>query len=212
MEPKFKISTVFRTSWHATFSQIWVLVGLLIGYTILSLVLGIFSMPTQGSTAGTIIVQIINIVIGCIFTLGYLKNMFQTLDGDEPQFSAYGQQCKNILKYLVASIIYSIIIVVGLGLLIIPGIYLGLRLQFYQAFIVEENSGIIESLKKSWEITRGQTLQLFWLSLTMIGLMILGIIVFVVGIFVTIPLISMMYCNTFRKLNTLEIPATSPEA
>lgn len=36
MEPKFMISEVFGTSWKYTKSQIWVLVGLFIGYFILS--------------------------------------------------------------------------------------------------------------------------------------------------------------------------------
>ena len=50
----------------------------------------------------------------------------------------------------------GIIVVFGICLFIIPGIYLALRLQFFTAFIVEEDTGIIESLKRSWEITRGQ--------------------------------------------------------
>lgn len=36
MEPKFMISEVFGTSWKYTKSQIWVLVGLFIGYFIKS--------------------------------------------------------------------------------------------------------------------------------------------------------------------------------
>lgn len=82
------------------------------------------------------------------------------------------------------------------------GICLALRLQFFQAFIIEENAGIIESLHKSWEITRGQVLPLFMLALVMIGIMILGCILFGIGIFVAVPLIYMMYGYVFRKLNT----------
>ena len=203
MEPKFMISEVFGTSWKHTNSQIWVLVGLFIGFSILSMIVTLFGMPAQGSIVGRVIVQIVSLLISCIFMLGYVKNIFQALDGEEPQFSAYGQQSRKIITYLIANILFSIAVCIGTVLLIIPGIYLYLRLQFFTAFIVEEDCGIIESLQKSWNMTQGQTLPLFLLLLTMIGTAIVGCILFFVGFFVAIPLIYMMQCYTFRKLNTI---------
>ena len=165
MEPKFMISEVFGTSWKYTKSQIWVLVGLFIGYFILSSIISLFGMPAQGSMVGKIIVNLISAVISSAFMLGYIKNLFQTMDGEEPQFSAYG--------------------------------------QFYSAYIVEEDCGIIESLQKSWDLTKGQGMPLFLLLLAMIGTAIVGCILFFVGLFVAVPLIYMMQCYTFRKLNTI---------
>ena len=203
MEPKFMISEVFGTSWKHTKSQIWVLVGLFIGFSILSMIVTLFGMPAQGSIVGRVIVQIVSLLISCIFMLGYVKNIFQALDGEEPQFSAYGQQSRKIITYLIANILFSIAVCIGMVLLIIPGIYLYLRLQFFTAFIVEEDCGIIESLQKSWNMTQGQTLPLFLLLLTMIGTAIVGCILFFVGFFVAVPLIYMLQCYTFRKLNTI---------
>lgn len=202
MESKFSLSEVCRTSWQRTKAQIWVLAGLLIGMTIISFTLSAFAMPMQTSTVGTIVINLISAIISCIFSLGYIKNLFQALDGEEPQFSAYGQQARKIITYFVANVIMSIIVIFGLCLFIIPGIYLALRLQFFTAFIVEEDAGIIESLKRSWEITRGQVMSLFWLMLAMIGFFLLGVILLGIGIFVAIPLIYMMFCYVFRKLNT----------
>lgn len=91
MEAKFLISEVFNTSWKYTKSQIWVLVGLMIGMFIISFTLSIFALPASGSITGQIVVNLISMIISMIFSLGYIKNLFQTLDGIEPQFSAYGQ-------------------------------------------------------------------------------------------------------------------------
>jgi len=44
---------------------------------------------------------------------------------------------------------------------------------------------------------------LFLLLLAMIGTVIVGCILFFVGLFVAVPLIYMMQCYTFRKLNTI---------
>lgn len=202
MESKFSISEVCSTSWQRTKAQIWVLAGLLIGMTIISFTLSAFAMPMQSSIVGIIVTNLISVIISCIFALGYIKNIFQALDGEEPQFSAYGQQARKIITFFVAYIFMSIIIIFGFCLFIIPGIYLGLRLQFFMAFIVEEDAGIIESLKRSWEITRGQVMSLFWLMLAMIGFFLLGVILLGIGVFVAIPLIYMMLCYVFRKLNT----------
>ncbi|WP_302343595.1 hypothetical protein [uncultured Parabacteroides sp.] len=203
MEPKFMISEVFSTSWKYTKSQIWVLVGLFIGYFILSSIISMFGMPAQGSMVGNIIVSLISAAISCAFMLGYIKNLFQTMDGEEPQFSAYGQQSRKIVTYFIASVIMGIVVTIGIFLLIVPGIYLAIRLQFYSAYIVEEDCGIIESLQKSWDLTKGQAMPLFLLALAMIGIAIVGCILFFVGLFVAIPLIYMMQCYAFRKLNTI---------
>ena len=143
MEPKFMISEVFGTSWKYTKSQIWVLVGLFIGYFILSSIISLFGMPAQGSMVGKIIVNLISAVISSA--------------------SAYGQQSRKIFTYLIASIIMGIAVAIGIFLLIVPGIYLAIRLQFYSAYIVEEDCGIIESLQKSWDLTKGQGMPLFLL-------------------------------------------------
>ena len=202
MEPKFQISEVLKKSWRAALSQIWVLAGLVIGMALLSFIISIFTTPANNSTIGLVIVQVISLIIGAIFSLGYLKNIFQTLDGDEPQFSAYGSQSRKVLTYIASNIIVGVIVLVGLVFLIIPGIYLYLRLQFFTACIVEEDCGPIEAIKRSWQITEGQIIPLLLLMLTQIGLYLLGIILFVVGVFVAYPVCACMYADVYRKLTT----------
>ena len=195
MEAKFSISEVAGTSWKFTKSQIWVLAGMFLAYCVVT---GILNLITSSSYVLNLLVQLI---IGSLFTLGFIRNMFQTMDGEEPQFSTYGQEARKFLHYLVANILYSIIVCIGIVLLIIPGIYLAIRLQFFQQYIVsEERCSAIDALKKSWELTQGQAMPLFLLALVQIGLTLLGLILLVVGLFVAIPLIVMMQCYVFRKL------------
>ncbi|WP_080904468.1 glycerophosphoryl diester phosphodiesterase membrane domain-containing protein [Parabacteroides sp. Marseille-P3160] len=209
MKQQIVISEALKAAWKSLKEQIWILVGLLVGYTIIYFLLNIFT-PTnevgapKGITGG--VMYFVSFAFTTLFYLGYIKNLFQALDGEEPQFSAYGQQSGKILKGMITSILYSLIMVIGLCLLIIPGIYLGLRLQFAFYFIVEENTGILDSLKKSWTITKGQVFPLFLLLLVGIGIVILGIIALGIGVFVAIPLIFMASCYVFRKLNA---PAAS---
>jgi uncharacterized membrane protein len=170
----------------------------------------IFSIPTgkDSITASGIVISIFGFLFMGIFQMGYLKNCFQTLDGEEPQFSAYGQESLKIVKYIVAYILFSLIILIGFVLLIFPGVYLYLRLQFYLAFIVDENAGIIESFKKSWGITKNKVLSLFVLFFIMLLIVLIGNIALIVGLFVAMPFISLIYAFVYRKLT---IPAINNE-
>ena len=127
MNPTFTISETFSKAWKVVKANIWVLVGLIIGYSIISFTLTILS---GRSLTFNIVSAVFSLIIGGLFGLGYLRNLFQALDGEEPQFSAYGQESRKLLKYIASSIVYSIIVTIGIILLIIPGIYLGIRLQF----------------------------------------------------------------------------------
>ncbi|MDH6359059.1 hypothetical protein [Parabacteroides sp. PF5-9] len=201
METKFVISEVLKKSWECTKSQLGILIGLWIGFLILGTLLGFTSIALRDSIVGMFIYVIASMAFSFAFILGYIKNIFQALDGMEPQFSAYSQQAHKIVPFFAASLIACVIVSIGFVFLIIPGFYLYYRLMFFPAFIIEEDAGAIESLKKSWEITRGQVLPLFTLSLVMCGICLLGYILLIVGVFIAIPLIYMMYAETFRRLN-----------
>ena len=202
MERKFRLSNVLRIAWKGYLSQVWILTGLIIGYVIVSLALSLFiPSPLKGTMSiASIAILLLSLVISLLFSLGYTKNMIQALDNEEPQFSAYGQQSRKIFTLLIAGLIFTIIVIIGLVLLVIPGIYLAIRLSFFNISIVEEDAGILSSLKRSWEITKGQEIPLLLLLLAAIGFTVLGLAFFIICIFVTTPLIGLMYCYVFKKL------------
>jgi uncharacterized membrane protein len=204
MKEKIKYSEIFKTAWKRLKSQFWLLTGLLIGFTIIYSLLCIFAIPAKGefSGLGSVLVFILSQLMLCIFMLGYMKNCFQTLDGEEPQFSSYGQVSRKLFSFIAAYLIFSIIVAAGCALLVIPGIYLALRLQFFFASMVDENAGVIGSLKRSWEITGGHSMSLFAVMLIMALISVIGQIALVVGVFVATPLITLMYGAVFRRLTT----------
>ncbi|MDR0394024.1 MAG: hypothetical protein LBH77_02585 [Tannerella sp.] len=202
MEEKLVYSDIFGKAWKGLISQFWLLVGLIIGFTIVYSLLYIFALPAKGEsmTISGIIVSVLCWLLLCLFQMGYLKNCFQTLDGEEPQFSSYGQVTRKLPAYLVASIIFMLVVAAGTALLIVPGIYLSLRFQFFFASMVDENTGIIESFKRSWEITKGHTLTLFIVLLMIFLINLIGLLALIVGIFAAIPLTILMYGDIFRRL------------
>ncbi len=200
MSQTIQVSDIFRPSWRLCKSQIWILAGLLIGYMLISFTLSVFMTPLNKSLSGVIVSQVINWVISVIFSLGYAKNMLQTIDGEEPQFSAYLQPIGKIINMIIATVLVCFAVVVGFVLLIIPGFYFLIRLQFVSLYILEEDAGPIEAIQKSWRLTQGKMGFLVMLLLTQLLLVVIGVCLLGVGLLVTLPLCNMLCCYTFREL------------
>ncbi len=200
MSQTIQVSDIFRPSWRLCKSQIWILAGLLIGYMLISFTLSVFMTPLNKSLSGVIVSQVINWVISVIFSLGYAKNMLQTIDGEEPQFSAYLQPIGKIINMIIATVLVCFAVVVGFVLLIIPGFYFLIRLQFVSLYILEEDAGSIEAIQKSWRLTQGKMGFLVMLLLTQLLLVVIGVCLLGVGLLVTLPLCNMLCCYTFREL------------
>ena len=56
-------------------------------------------------------------------------------------------------SFVGAWLIYTLIVVAGLLMLVVPGIVWSARFMFYKYFIIEKEMSPIESLKKSYEIS-----------------------------------------------------------
>ncbi len=104
---------------------------------------------------------------------------------------------------------------VGLILLIIPGIIWAIQFCFYDYLIVDRGFGPVDALKKSSEITKGVKLDLFVFGMLLGIINLLGFICLVVGLFVTIPTTMVAMAFVYRKLlaqtELIEIPETSQE-
>ena len=206
MNEKIVYTDILKTAWKGLISQIWLLAGLLIGFTIIYSLLLLFAIPAKGepvSISGFIVLCICLLLAG-LFFMGYLRNCMQTLDREEPQFSAYGHVAIKLLSFLAGYIVFTVIVSIGFSLLLFPGVYLWLRFQFFFASMVDEDFRVIASFKRSWTITKGHTLQLFVLMLFHILIFLIGTIVLGAGIFVAVPLITLMYGYIFRKLTAPE--------
>jgi uncharacterized membrane protein len=144
---------------------------------------------------------LVKFLLSLIFDLGLIKISLKFCDNEEPKFSDLISQYKLVFRYFVASILQSLIVIFGFLLFIIPGIIFSIRFGFYGYLIVDKNSKIVESLKKSWQITRGNTLNLF-LFYILLGLInVLGFLALIIGLFWSIPTTMLANAFVYRKLS-----------
>ena len=85
-------------------------------------------------------------------------------------------------------------------IIIIPLVYISLRLQFYDYFLVDEECNIVEAVKKSMAITKGYVMELFLLGAAMSIIVLISIIPLGAGLFISIPLATMVNTYVYQKL------------
>jgi len=74
-----------------------------------------------------------------------------------------------------------------LFLYFLPCFYMWIKIQFFPYFIISKEMGAIEALKKSYEITEGQSLTLVLFFITLIMINLVGLIPLGLGLVFTIP-------------------------
>jgi uncharacterized membrane protein len=156
------------------------------------------------------IIYIATMVLQLAIGMGLIKIALRFCDNEKGKFTDLFSCFPLFFKYLFGSILYTLIVFVGLILLIIPGIIWGIKFQFFPYFIVDKGLGPIESLKKSSEITKGIKWDLFLFGLLLLGINLLGALCLLIGLFATIPTAMVASAFVYRKL-LAQIPESSTE-
>lgn len=143
-------------------------------------------------------------VVGIFLSISVITLSLDIADGRTPPFvdifRKY-QHWKIFVNYLISSILGGAIVLIGLLLLVVPGIYFAIRLQYYKFLIVDkEDIGPVMALKESWRMTEGHTWNLFLFMLLIILINFIGAILFGIGLFVSVPVSLIAYALLYRKL------------
>lgn len=80
-----------------------------------------------------------------------------------------------LLNLAIGSIAFTLIVGLGTIAFVIPGIFLLVSLYFWNVFVIVEDQNFIEAFKSSWNMTRGNRLELFGLGvIVVIAAMVVG--------------------------------------
>ncbi|MCK5719650.1 MAG: hypothetical protein KAH84_06830 [Thiomargarita sp.] len=105
---------------------------------------------------------------------------------------------QKLLPIMLATILYLVLIGIGL-MIIIPGIILAVSLRFFTPLILFENVSVMDSLKISYQLVRGNWLRtLVVLAIPLLFSMSLGIIIS--GLFTNILIMQIVYLVVDKML------------
>jgi uncharacterized membrane protein len=187
----FTYKELLTDSWVKLKEQFWFLFLACVLTLAISFIAG--SIPLLG--------QIIGLFVGIILTyigLQVTNNHILRFEDLVKPFNDY----KITWHYFLATLLYLLIVLVGLILLILPGIYLAVRLQFYR-FIVVENKEIkaTDALRESMRITQGRFWKIIGYTIIIVLINLVGLFALGVGLLVTVPFSIIAMAYLYRKLH-----------
>ncbi len=194
----FSIEAAFRFGWD-TFKK---RPGFFIGMTLIILV----ASWVTGFVIGMIGMKdnflggIINLAVTTLVDLGVVATMLKVYDSPESVTFADLWHPQSYLPYLGATILTAICVVVGLVLLVIPGIIAAVMLLFVKFLVVDRKLGPVEALKESARITKGHRMTLFLFVLAIAVINVIGALLLVVPLLVTIPISTLAMVYAYRTI------------
>ena len=210
MEKTIDIKESLRFGWNTMKANIGFFIALLLVTWVLTI--GTTIIPgylKERIPVLSVIFSIIIIILQMGITLGLMKIAIMFADSEKGQIGDLFSCFRLLLRYVAATIIYCAIVMVGLLLLVFPGVIWGIKFFYYPYLIVDKDEGIIGSLQASSQITMGVKWDLLGLFLVLALINILGVVCLFVGLFVTVPITMVATAVVYRSLIAQTEPSES---
>ena len=194
----FSIKEALSFGWEAFKSRVGFFIGL---FLLLGVLVAIPQFAIRQQTGWlAVILVIFNQLFQYFLAVGTIKISLTLADAGNPKIGDLFSGGPVFVSYLLASILFLLSVLAGFVLLVVPGIILLVMFQYYGYFIVDKNMGPVEALKASAALTQGVRWKLFGFGLVLGLLNIAGILLLVVGLFVTAPVSWVAIAFVYRKL------------
>lgn len=194
--------TILLSSWKLFKTRATILVAFFFIYLIISAFASIIlhALPENLPLKSGLQIFVL-LLLYSVFSICHIRNMNYTIKQQPFSMPHLNDEKRTLMNHFFATILYSAIVSIGILFFIIPGIYWAIRLQFYSYAIIEKGLGAIESIRYSWHLTRNASTELLILTAYALLVLCVGLILFILGIFIAIPYILMIQCYTHKILS-----------
>ena len=157
--------------------------------------------PSELNTYG----ELLSILLAGPLQLGLCIYFLKIYNGSNPSFFDLFEGFKPLLNVLLAFIIINALTLIGLFFLLVPGIIISLGFSMTYYIIAEHpEMQFNEALECSWKMMDGHKTELFSLHLRFIPWYLLGLLFFVIGIFLVIPWHNLSIASYYQAIKTEE--------
>ncbi|MBI5456712.1 DUF975 family protein [Candidatus Kaiserbacteria bacterium] len=199
----FSVGEAIRFGWELFKKRPWLVIGAFVLTGMLSVSIQFTFGPEEGAPVNIpamVLIGILSVVVGTLAEIGMITFSLRAHDAIDTVGIRDIWNPKLFLPYVFGRILVGIVVIVGLILLIVPGVILSFGFMFTSYLIVDKGLGPVAAMKESWRITKGHKWQLALLGLAFAGLNILGLLALVVGLLVTIPVTLLAAVHVYRTL------------
>lgn len=213
-EPRIKAS--IRQAWTNIWPSFWWL-----------LLFGFLAMLAGGPGSGTgrsdvadadpvdiginVVGGLLSVFVGIPLGFGVTKAHLAASRGEKPTWKDLGYAFgPRYWPSIGLGLLTVLIIIGGLILLVIPGIYWAVRLAFTHQRFVADGLGVKDAIRASFADTKGRWWSVFGLALMSLLLIVAGVLALIVGVFVALVLVHQAWVVYWRSVAAR--PAAPPPA
>jgi phage FluMu protein Com len=133
-------------------------------------------------------------LFGVWLGIGQAKYFLKIARGQPAEIADLFSGGPHFINILLASLLFGLIVGVGLLLCVVPGVILSLMFSQYYYLVLDRNVPVLESLGQSKELTNGNKLTLFliWLVSGLVG-MLLILVTCGLGLLVVAPYCALLH-------------------
>jgi uncharacterized membrane protein len=136
-----------------------------------------------------------------VFRYGSRLMFVQSVRQEKPDFETLIKGFReNYLSIVLANLLVTALIALGIFALIIPGIIIACRLAFVSYIVMDKKADPIEAVEMSWKLTRGHGGTIFLMGFVSIFLMIFGLMMLLIGIFPAIIWIDSSFATLYESV------------
>jgi uncharacterized membrane protein len=136
-----------------------------------------------------------------VFRYGSRMMFVQAVRHEKPDFETLIKGFReNYLSIVLANLLVTALVALGLFALIIPGIIIGCRLAFVSYIIMDKKVDPIEAVEMSWKLTRGHGWTIFLMGFVSFFLIIFGMMMLFVGIFPALIWIGSSFATLYQSV------------
>mgnify|MGYP003974854251 FL=1 len=180
------ISSYFSNAWNV-FKKY---PGGVIGFTTLWFV--VYMIPIVGA--------LVQLFLQGVIISGYYFVYKRISQGESFEFNNFFDGFSYFLPLFLAGLVSGIFIFIGMVLLIIPGVYLAIAYMFTSLLIIDKKMEFWEAMETSRKVITKQWFPIFGLSILIFLLAASGMIAFIIGIIVTVPIATMAVSAAYEDI------------
>jgi len=196
--PPFLVGESLQFGWHTMRAHSALVFRVVLTLLALEVARAIVQKVLAGSALG-LLASLVLFAATAVLGIGATRIALRLAQGHSAHYADIVPPMRLLWPYIAASLLAGLAVIGGLILLILPGVFVAVRLSMVR-FEVIDGAGIRESLNKSWALTEGHFWRLFLFMLALIVLNVLGALAFMVGLLISIPVTMLAYAHVYQKL------------
>jgi hypothetical protein len=173
---------------------------------------GLVAEGSPADSAWSVINTIGGLGITAFLNAGLTKIYVTAARGQSPALADLFGGGRRSLAMLGMSILYGIVVGVGVLAFIVPGIVLAIGLQIADLFVVDAELGPVAALRASWQVMRGHKVQMFVFNLLSMLVVIAGALACGIGIVAALAVVRIAEAVIYLRVSGRAEPAAAPPA